>query len=61
MKIKMYDYIYMDMLGHPIVKIGKCLRRIAFNKKRKLKYTQCLSNEFYNFKKMEMIKNEITR
>lgn len=50
MKIKMYDYIYIDMLGQPIAKLGYCIRRVAFNKKKKMKYTKCLSNEYYNFK-----------
>jgi hypothetical protein len=50
MKIKMYDYIYIDMLDHPIAKLGYCKRRVAFNKKKKMKYTKCLSNEYHNFK-----------
>ena len=50
MKIKMYDSIYMDMMGHPIVKMGYCIRRVSFNKKRKFKYTKCVSDEFHRFK-----------
>ena len=50
MKIKMYDSIYMDMMGHPIVKMGYYKKRISFNKKRKFKYITCVSDEFHNFK-----------
>ena len=50
MKIKMYDSVYMDMQGHPIVKFGYCIRRVAFNKKRKMKHTTAVSDEFHLFK-----------